>query len=106
MTVDHWGGHGDVGFASSEVRVGEGDEFGPRDYDPDGGKRPRPFRVVRILGARKVRIAFDPAFVISGEPIGVPSPHNPVLVTRRLVCLRTRSRESGTDVCLQLVRRQ
>ncbi len=78
------------------IEISAGEEFGGRGD-------PKYFRLIRIINTETIEIQFSDNLVVAGEPLAYPSKQNPILISGRKNCFRTRLRDAGTDYCIDVL---
>jgi hypothetical protein len=105
LTIDEWTSWGAPENAhkirSFTVEAKEGEGFGPNDFTAAPQKSP--FTLIEAKDEGAI-VQFDESLVVVGEPIDEPSKQNPKTISIEGTCFRTRSYDSGADLCLSLVR--
>lgn len=83
------------------IVVKEGEKFGPTGFI--ASTKNKPFKLLEIIDENSIKIQFDESLVVAGEPISQQSKQNPKIVSNDETCFRTRSYDSGTDLCLRIL---
>ncbi len=102
IKVDEWRSYGkgsEHTIKEDELSVMLDKTFGPTQAI---GIRQPPFRLLRIIDSNTITVQFDEGLTVLGEPVSKSYIDNPVTFSNEL-CFRTRTMDSGTDVCLRVV---
>ncbi|MBN2273157.1 MAG: hypothetical protein JXK95_02400 [Bacteroidales bacterium] len=78
------------------IQIAQGEEFG-------GKNDPKYFKLMRIVDSQTIEIQFSENIVVAGEPVSSPSRQNPILISEKNNCFRTRHIDAGTDYCIDIL---
>ena len=101
LTMDEWVKENHK-ITSFIIEAKEGEEFGPINFT--ASSKNKPFKLLKIIDENNIKVQFDDSLVVVGEPITEPSKQNPKIVSVKETCFRTRSYDSGTDLCLKIIK--